>query len=674
MSNGADFTVVSTAAMSALADTGGIDVDVYLPAESGGQPVLYKGSDARSDQVDLERLRTHGVTEIFVRAHDLRRCEEVLETRLSNLLADPSIPPADKAQIVHGTGTSIAREMLARPTTSAVTERISHLADNIISWVLANQHAAGYLLQMAGHERTIASHMHTVATLAILLGARVFGNDPVLLKALGFGGMLHDLGKLSVPKEILLKPGPLTREELQVLQQHPIESIRLLGEDSQVPTLARQIILQHHERIDGQGYPLGIGDDEILPASRVISIVDSFHAMIGRRVYREAMSAPDATRAMLLQAGKQFDADFLHAWADLCEEYGGIAQTSAAADGQTADPSIAARYEHASQKNAPRPISHRPARHACSNNKVVDCYYAGRLIDVTTAPNSFRACVHDISRGGICIYVLHPMYRGEVANLRIRGQKDELCIRSTVAWCRQHEANVYRVGLRFVERLDSDQLCSEAAVQPLGGYIPAAPATATGERARTPRPSSAKKSPAPEEGNSAMQRLGAIACLRSIPQDAQQTVVVLAMSSDAAVRLKTIDLLSRIGTRASREALLALLNDVNAEIRERTATTLGTDEMHEAGPALRLLLADRIESVRLAAAGALGRLGDWSGLRMVISILEHDGPSLRPAIRAFGEITGHRFSANREGIQSARRYLAAKKKTLLRRTTTAACA
>ena len=674
MSTGADFTVVSTAAMSALADKGGVDVDVYLPAEGGGPPVLYKGGDSQSGQVDLERLRTHGVAEVFVRARDLRRCEEVLESRLSDLLADPSIPTADKAQIVHGAGTSIAREMLAGPTTSAMTERMSHLADNIISWVLTDQHTAGYLLQMAGHERTIASHMHTVATLAILLGARVFGSDPVMLRALGFGGMLHDLGKLSVPKEILLKPGPLTREELQVLQQHPIESIRLLGEDQQVPALARQIILQHHERLDGQGYPLGIGDDEILPASRVVSIVDSFHAMIGRRVYRESMSAPDATRAMLLQSGKQFDADYLRAWADLCEEYSDIAQTPDAGSDNDADPTVAARYEHASQKNAPRPIAHRPARHACPTNKVVECFYAGRLIDVTTAPNSFRACVHDISRGGICIYVLHPMYRGEVANLRIRGQNDELCIRSTVAWCRQHDANVYRVGLKFVQRLDPDQLCSEAAVQPLGGYVTTAKEAENINDTPPPVRSPKKRSLAREEGGSATQRLAAIACLRSIPKEAQQTVVVLSMSSDAAVRLKTIDLLVRIGTTAGREALQALLNDANAEIRERAATVLGAAEVHEAGPGLRLLLADRIESVRLAAAGALGQLGDWSGLRMVISILEHDGPNLRAAIRAFSEITGHRFSANREGIQSARRYLAAKKKALLRRTAAAACA
>ncbi|GJM25944.1 MAG: hypothetical protein DHS20C16_23590 [Phycisphaerae bacterium] len=667
MSEQPNFAKIPTSAVRALADAEGGNIEVYLPSSDGKGPVFYSDSAHGGKGPDLSRLLEGGVSTILVRSDELLEFEKSIESRIDTILSNPNVPAVDKAEIVHNAGTSAAKNLLSSSVSKDSLSRANNLVETILSSVTGDARIAGHMFQMAGHERTTASHMQMVSTLAILFGYELFGSDEKLLRALGLAGMLHDIGKLSIPADVLNRPGPLSQEEVLLLQQHPIEGVRLIGDDDCVPPIARQFILQHHERIDGRGYPLGISGDEILPGSRALSIVDSFHAMIGPRAYRSQLGVTEANRVMGYQANRQFDADMLKCWTSLCEKKEAAVSNSERVAGASDDgeEDTSARHENALKRAGRLSVHQRRPRHRFRGTSVVRCMHAGSLNSAESGIGEFGACVFDLSRGGMCVLSAHPLYRGEILNVRMRVGKDYEWLKTMVSWSRRHEENVFKVGLRFLGRIDEHSIHERTDVIPMGGYISVT--TSDDEAAsdtQDAKPTVKSESQSRSDIASAITQLETIAQKRDQSISAQQVVIALSMSNDKPVRIKAIDILSTMGGRATRSALVDLLHDADIDVRERAIFAVGIGKIYESASALRGLLDDPEEKIALNAAGALGQMNDWSGFNFVAKTMEGNGKHVRLAVRAFSDITQHRFSSNRDGIASAKRYLKAKRKEL----------
>ncbi len=153
------------------------------------------------------------------------------------------------------------------------------------------------------------SHSVRVTRLAVKT-AEVMGCSAGDIESVRISGMLHDIGKIAVPDNILLKPGRLTDEEYRVIRSHP-----LTGESIIKPILLfdseRIIIRHHHERWDGHGYPDGIAGKDIPLLSRILAVADAFDAMTNNRPYRRAMEVERAAAELEKNAGSQFDEDVL---------------------------------------------------------------------------------------------------------------------------------------------------------------------------------------------------------------------------------------------------------------------------------------------------------------------------------------------------------------------------
>jgi HD-GYP domain-containing protein (c-di-GMP phosphodiesterase class II) len=145
-----------------------------------------------------------------------------------------------------------------------------------------------------------------VATLAVEI-ARLLGIDDERLDDLRTAAKLHDIGKIGVPDAILSKPGPLDDEEFRILKTHPIVGAELLTAWG-LPRAA-QFVLQHHEHVDGSGYPAHLRQDEIALEARVIHVADAYVAMTMDRPYRAAMDCEEAFAELERHRGTQFDAD-----------------------------------------------------------------------------------------------------------------------------------------------------------------------------------------------------------------------------------------------------------------------------------------------------------------------------------------------------------------------------
>ncbi|MBC7324470.1 MAG: HD-GYP domain-containing protein [Moorella sp. (in: Bacteria)] len=156
----------------------------------------------------------------------------------------------------------------------------------------------------AGHSRRVADYAMRLA------GCLGFREEEI--RRLEIAGLLHDFGKIAVPRAILDKPGRLDARELQVVHRHPARTIDLLTSVSSLKDIAHDAGL-HHERYDGRGYPFGLRNGEIPPGARIIAVANAFDAMTSLRPY-QATRTPEEALAVLIQGGgSQFDPEVVEA-------------------------------------------------------------------------------------------------------------------------------------------------------------------------------------------------------------------------------------------------------------------------------------------------------------------------------------------------------------------------
>jgi len=201
-----------------------------------------------------------------------------------------------------------------------------------------SDHAAGLLvasyLEAMTHKRT--RDLATIQALAVALEARdtttgehvrrvtdlastcMDAIDPEIAKneEVSFGFMLHDVGKIGVPDAILNKRGPLTDQEWAVMHRHPDLGMRIVEPIGFSPS-ATDVILHHHERFDGSGYPGGLARDEIPLTARAFAVADAYDAMTNDRPYRGAMTKDDALEVISLRAGSTYDPEVVDLFVDL---------------------------------------------------------------------------------------------------------------------------------------------------------------------------------------------------------------------------------------------------------------------------------------------------------------------------------------------------------------------
>ena len=166
-------------------------------------------------------------------------------------------------------------------------------------------HVRALTVSLAQKDAYTEEHTRRVALRAVQVGEEL-GLSPARLRELATGALVHDIGKLSVPDSILKKPGSLTDEEFAVVKRHPEWGFRMLR-DLGFSDSVRRLVLDHHERLEGSGYPRGIAGPALSLDARILAVCDVYDALVSNRVYREAFTHERAMDILREEAGTKLD-------------------------------------------------------------------------------------------------------------------------------------------------------------------------------------------------------------------------------------------------------------------------------------------------------------------------------------------------------------------------------
>jgi diguanylate cyclase (GGDEF)-like protein len=172
----------------------------------------------------------------------------------------------------------------------------------------------------SAHHEDVAKHASRITIMAEAT-AREIGCSEQEIHIVRLSALLHDIGKIGIPDAILDKPGPLTKEEWEIMHLHPQIGQRIMHQAGGIFAALAHVIVAHHERWDGKGYPMGLSQHDIPIEARILAVVDSFDAMTSQRVYRKSAPIEEARIELLRCAGSQFDPEVVIAFMSVLNRY-----------------------------------------------------------------------------------------------------------------------------------------------------------------------------------------------------------------------------------------------------------------------------------------------------------------------------------------------------------------
>ena len=177
--------------------------------------------------------------------------------------------------------------------------------------IIRNRDSMIHQLDMRTYQDYIYAHSVNTCVLSVLIAVNLDYPEGKLTD-LALGTMLHDIGMMMLPDALLMKMGNLTPEESKQVQQHPEDGFNILRTVREIPITVAHIAYQHHERVDGKGYPRNLTADKILEVAKVAAVADTFDALVSDRPYRKGMVPHEAYEVMMALADSYVDRDILH--------------------------------------------------------------------------------------------------------------------------------------------------------------------------------------------------------------------------------------------------------------------------------------------------------------------------------------------------------------------------
>lgn len=275
--------------------------------------VLYCAEGQPIAQEDLDRLHQRGVHRLFIES----KARDSFQSYLREIIESEGCEPEPTLAARMGALNEVVRDVLetefrSGDTSSTVCEA-EKLGSKTADIVCHDAFAAGDMFRVLHHDYATFTHSANVAFYTGLLAARL-GHEREDVEQMTTAGLLHDIGKLGIEERILCKPGRLSEQEFDIIRSHPTIGFEQLNGRTDLSEGQLMIVYQHHERLDGNGYPVGVTESEIHPWAKICTVVDVYEALTSYRPYRSPMPRKSVFELMKRDSGKAFDPEVLECW------------------------------------------------------------------------------------------------------------------------------------------------------------------------------------------------------------------------------------------------------------------------------------------------------------------------------------------------------------------------
>lgn len=424
----------------------GIGVYIRVKPEPGNEDLhhascfrLYCAAEIRFADLHRRRLQESGVRFIYIRMADQSRFRQQTESALKELSADTAMGVCERSSIIYDTSMELMNELLAEPELMARSPRLEQVSRSIATLVMNNASAFSHLFAASHHDFYTATHLVNVGTWMVPLAYELGYRDPEELSRICQAGFLHDMGKIEIPEEVLNKPGKLSPEDWAAIKRHPDAGVEYLSKFGGVHPLVLAVTREHHERMDGTGYPRGLKGDQVDRLSRICAVVDSFDAMTAFRPFKDrTLSVDEALAIIQKETPAKYDPEVVTAWMKLMKR----AEQEAGGVGVAGIGAPAAEPLAQDKRRDQRKSFHCPAR--------AHVLEAKGLSEQPAIP----VVAHSISRSGLGFLCPRPVPPGEFVRVYMSAKGWEgRALEGQTVRCRDYNDTWHEVGMMF-SRLD----------------------------------------------------------------------------------------------------------------------------------------------------------------------------------------------------------------------------
>jgi HD-GYP domain-containing protein (c-di-GMP phosphodiesterase class II) len=405
---------------------------IYLQTAQEGEKrfTLYSAEKSRFTDFHKMRLREAAVRFIYLPMQCHSQFRMQVERELESVATDPKVALSTKTALVYETSLELVNEVLTEGVGKQV-ERLSMVARAVTTLVVNEAKSFSHLFSMAQHDYYTATHMVNVGTWMTSLAYALGHTDSAVLADVCMAGMVHDVGKMFVPENVLNKTEALSEGEWGLLKAHAALGEKQLKQAGVVNECVLRVAREHHERLDGTGYPGRLKGAQMHPMSKICAVVDSFDAMTSCRPFKNRVkSTAEAVKILLSETPDKYDPEAVRAWVDLLKNASDKGVIREAVEGGDKNPGRR-RHERFSINC---PLQFRELTPA-AEGWIEGTAQAGKA--------------HNISRGGLGLLASKPLKLGCYLRVQLKGKgtmKDRV-VEGQVVRCRLYQDGYHDIGL-----------------------------------------------------------------------------------------------------------------------------------------------------------------------------------------------------------------------------------
>lgn len=287
----------------------GMKIDQAI-VDRRGRILIARG--AVLDGYLIDSLLKLGVTSVYIREGEEDPEEEKISPLAQSVIEKRRVEDRTKVKLKESVKKRVSegiQYLYNNTETKDFTDAANNIGDELMRAITDNDAIAVDIGALKVSDEYTFKHSVDVATMAMIV-AKQHGLDKKQLYEIGMSGLLHDLGKSKIPNEVLNKPGRLTDEEFEIMKQHSVYGYGILKEKDNISKHVLMGVLQHHEKMNGKGYPMGVSADQMHLYAKILSVVDIYDALVTERSYKKAFSQRDAVE-MIMSMTQELDLDVM---------------------------------------------------------------------------------------------------------------------------------------------------------------------------------------------------------------------------------------------------------------------------------------------------------------------------------------------------------------------------